>query len=333
MIVKSVLHFARTSRAGRVGKRLLPLLALAWLGAAQATVVVRQSGQDIDVEFQYTDNWTGGVAVAGSFNDWSLSNAQMVRTDGAWRYVLHGVKPSDVLQYKFVVKPVFGSTRAWVLDPDAPDTASDGKGGINGQVVVKQFLRSTGPEEIPGDIAAGGVRLTTVAEVAATAATKPADGSRNLIADGGFEGGGLDGWTLHGDTAAAWTDLAPANAHAGDHSFKYTAGKPFKVLLLKRFTGLARGTYSFRAWAAGGGGETVLRLFARDCGGPVMSTAMINTGWKNWKQYTVKGIQVKTGECTIGLYIDAPASTWGNVDDLEFYEDATWARLSVEPAR
>jgi hypothetical protein len=314
-------------------KKLLWLLPLAWLGVAQAAVVVRQAGSDIEVEFQYEDSWTGGVAVAGNFNEWSLSTAQMVRNaDGGWRYVLRGVKPSDVLQYKFVVKSVIGSGRKWVLDPDAPDTTADGKGGTNGQVVVKQFLRSTGPEEIPGDIAAGGEKLTVVAEVPGTGAQKGADGSRNLIADGSFEAGGLDGWTLRGDTAAASNEPSKENAHSGEHSFKYTSARPFRVLMLKRFTGLAQGSYSFRAWAAGGGGETVLRLFARDCGGPVMSTAMINTGWQNWRQFTVKGIQVKTGECTVGLYVDAPGTTWGNIDDVEFYKDASWARLTVEPA-
>ena len=297
---------------------------------AQARTLVRQVGPDIEVEFQYGDSRAGGVVVAGNFNEWSLSNAVMTRSpDGVWRYVLRGVKPSDVLQYKFVV----GTSRQWILDPEAPDTASDGKGGLNGQVVVKQFLRGSGPEEIPADIAANGQALAGPAELPATAAVKPADGSKNLIADSGFEAGGLDGWTLRGDVAAGSIERNPANAHGGQQSFKYTAGKPFRLLLLKRFTGLAAGTYSFRGWAAGGGGETVLRLFARDCGGPVMSTAIVNTGWQKWKQFTVKGIAVKAGECTVGLYVDAAAATWGNVDDLEFYEDATWTRLTLEPAR
>jgi hypothetical protein len=338
--VKAVLHIIKSGvflmnvARSRPRTRALPwLLPLAFSGVAQAAVAVRQDGQDIDVEFRYVDKWTGGVAVAGNFNEWSLSSAQMVRgDDGAWHYVLHGVKPTDVLQYKFVVKSMFGSSQSWVLDAEAPDTTSDGKGGTNGQVVVRQFLRSTGLEEIPGDIAPAGGKSVTAAELPGTVAVKPADGSRNLIADPSFEGGGLEGWTLRGDTGAVSNELLKDNAHAGQHSFKYTSSRPFKVLALKRFTGLAQGTYSFRAWAAGGGGEAVLRLFARDCGGPVMSTAMINTGWQNWKQYTVKGIQVKTGECTIGLYIDAPAGTWGNVDDVEFYPDATWTRLTIEPA-
>jgi len=91
-------------------------------------------------------------------------------------------------------------------------------------------------------------------------------------------------------------------------------GTSFKVLLLRRFTGLAPGMYSFHGWAADGGGETSLRLFARDCGGPAMSTAMVSTGQQNWKQFTLKCILVKKGECTLGLHVDAPADTWGNID-------------------
>lgn len=309
---------------------LLPLCGLAVVGTAQARVVVRQTGADIEVEFQYPDSRAGGVVVAGNFNEWSLSSAVMVRApEGGWRYVLRGVKPADVLQYKFVV----GTSRQWVLDPDAPDTASDGKGGSNGQVVVRQFLRSSTPEEIPADIGRNGEPIAAAAELPATPAVKPADGSKNLLADAGFEVAGLDGWTLRGDATAGSIERNPANAHSGQQSFKYTAAKPFKLLLLKRFTGLAPGTYSLRGWAAGGGGETVLRLLARDCGSPAMSAPVVNTGWQKWKQFTVKGIAVKGGECTVGLYVDAPAATWGNLDDLEFQEDATWSRLTVEPAR
>jgi len=310
-------------------RKLAWLVPLALCGAAQAKVIVRQVGSEIEVEFRHRETRAGSVVVSGSFNQWSLSTAPMVRgADDTWTYVLRGVKPSDVLQYKFVV-----GAGQWLLDPDAPDTTSDGKGGKNGQVVVQRFIRNTSPEEIPGDITRAGEATPTLAEVPATVAVARSDGSKNLIADASFEAGGLSGWTVRGDVAAASVERDVGNAHTGEHSFKYMQATPFRVLLLKRFTRLTPGTYSFRGWAAGGGGETSLRLFARDCGSPAMSTAVVNAGWQKWKQFTVKGIQVKKGECTLGLYVDAPAGTWGNVDDLEFYEDATWTRLTVEPVR
>lgn len=304
------------------------LLALA-AAAANAGVVVRQDGEQFEVEFRYREPRVGAVAVAGSFNHWSLSAAPMTRgADDTWSYVLRGVKPSDVLQYKFVT----GTTQpGWVLDPDAPDTADDGKGGKNGQVVVRRFLRASA-EEIPADLAREGAPLAARVPLVAVLA-KPADGVKNLIGDAGFEAAGLDGWTVRGEAAAVAVQREPGNAHAGEHALKYTLDRPFAFLVMRRFSGLADGNYSLRAWAQGGGGEASLRLFARDCGGPVLSTPIVNSGWRKWVQYTVKGIQVKGGECTIGLYANAAAGAWGSVDDLEFFQDGTWTRLTVEPAR
>lgn len=64
-----------------------------------------------------------------------------------------------------------------------------------------------------------------------------------------------------------------------------------------------------------------------------MSTAVVNSGWKRWKQYAVRGIRVTQGSCTLGLYVDGQAGQWGNLDDVEFYEDATFTRITAEPVR
>lgn len=310
------------------------LLLVAAAGAAQGKVIVRQEGEQIEIEFQHRDVRAGAVVVAGSFNQWSLSAAPMTRDgDGTWRYVFKGAKPGDVLQYKFVT----GTTQpTWVLDPEAPDTADDGRGGKNGQVVVRRFLRNSGSaaDEIPGDLTRDGAAVAASATAVPIAVTKPADGAatKNVFPDAGFESGSLDGWTIRGETGAVWVAREAGNAHAGEHSLKYTLDKPFAFLALRRFSGLADGPYTLRAWAAGGGGETSLRLFARDCGGAALSTAVVNTGWRKWTQYTVKGIRVKGGECTVGLYVNAPGGTWGNLDNVEFFPDATWSRLITEPA-
>lgn len=307
------------------------LLLLAPLEATQAGVVVRGTGADVEVEFQYRDPKAGMVAVAGSFNRWSPKAAPMeMNGEGVWTYVLRGVKRSDVLQYKFVV----GTSQLWVLDPEAPDTLEDGRGGTNGQVVVPLYFAGTPGEDVPGDLLPEGLVSAQPAEVAATVVPPGAD-KRQLLDDPGFERGELSGWTVRGDTGAVWVEKAKPNARGGEHSLKYVWNKPFQVLVLKRFTGLAPGVYSFRAWSAGGGGETALRLVARGCSDTAqqMSVPMLNNGWQKWKAYTVKGIRVTRGECTVGIYVKAPAERWGNLDDFEFFEDTSWTRLHVEPAR
>jgi arabinogalactan endo-1,4-beta-galactosidase len=143
----------------------------------------------------------------------------------------------------------------------------------------------------------------------------------NLIPDSSFESKGLaaGGWKLEGPGAkAALVEKNPGNARSGDWSFKYWAGEPFKFSLARGFTGLKDGKYAFRAWAMGGGGEKAYSIFARGYGGPELRAGIVNTGWQKWRLYEIAGIEVKGGNCEIGLDMDGDSGNWGNVDDVEF---------------
>lgn len=145
---------------------------------------------------------------------------------------------------------------------------------------------------------------------------------RNLLDDPGFESGNLKEWKIDGDAAAATNERNPGNAHTGLNSLHYWAGNPFRFEATRSFTGLKPGAYVLRAWSSGGGGEKALALFTRGCGGADASAPMTNTGWQKWKQAQVKGITVgASGACTIGIRVDAPTGTWGNIDDVEFQRE------------
>jgi arabinogalactan endo-1,4-beta-galactosidase len=151
----------------------------------------------------------------------------------------------------------------------------------------------------------------------------------NLIPDSSFESKGLaaGGWKLEGPQAnAALVEKNPGNAHSGDYSFKYWLGESFKFTLTRSFTGLKDGTYAFRAWAMGGGGEKAYSIFARNYApggeGPALSEKIVNTGWQKWKLYEIKGVKVKGGSCEIGLDMDGNSGNWGNVDDVEFVRES-----------
>jgi hypothetical protein len=306
------------------------VLALGWASpAAQARVLVRQLGAELELEFQHTDARAGQVAVAGSFNQWSASSAPMQREGETWRYVLRGVKPDDVLHYKFVV----GTSQQWLLDPEAPDTSADGKGGLNGLVVVRQHLPSAQTVRIPADLAPGGLSLEAPLSLPTQALRQPGNAQdRNLMPDPGFEASGLSTWTLRGDTELLQIEREPGNLHGGGAALKYAEGRkqPFQLLVLKRLAGLKPGTYRFSAWAMGGGGEPSVQLFARDCGGPERSTPVLNTGWPKWRAYSVPGIVVQGSECTLGLFVQGQAGQWGLLDDLSFEEERAWSRIRVE---
>ncbi|HUI73057.1 MAG TPA: Ig-like domain-containing protein, partial [Spirochaetia bacterium] len=177
------------------------------------------------------------------------------------------------------------------------------------------LLTQVGKIEIPGTVFGYKGPVKAIVDIVANA---------NLIPDSSFESGKLDpDWVLAGDgvKAAAPVEKNPGNAHSGEYSFKYWLDKPFQFTLTRRITGLKDGTYSFRAWAMGGGGEKDYYLFARGYGGADLAAKIVNTGWQKWKLYEIKGIQVSRGVCEIGLSIDGAAGNWGNVDDVEFVRD------------
>ncbi len=44
-----------------------------------------------------------------------------------------------------------------------------------------------------------------------------------------------------------------------------------------------------------------------------------DTGWNKWQPTEIKDVEVKDGKATIGVALDAPAGTWGSLDNFEFY--------------
>ncbi|MCD6423078.1 MAG: glycogen-binding domain-containing protein [Elusimicrobia bacterium] len=105
------------------------------------------------VKFVYLGN-AGSVFVAGSFNNWS-TNANPLRQvkPGVWETKL-SLSPGTY-QYKFVVD---GN---WVPDPNNPNTADDGFGGVNSVVVVtsgkaakagSSLKQATAPKKVEGGI-------------------------------------------------------------------------------------------------------------------------------------------------------------------------------------
>lgn len=139
----------------------------------------------------------------------------------------------------------------------------------------------------------------------------------NMVKNGGFESSDLSHWKLSGTSAAGKVEKNAANAHSGSHAFNYWYGSPYAYKLTQAINDLPNGTYALKAWASGGGGETVLKLFAEDSRGLIRSVDMVNRGWNNWMQYVIEDIEVNDGTLTIGFEVEVPADVWGYFDDIE----------------
>jgi arabinogalactan endo-1,4-beta-galactosidase len=143
----------------------------------------------------------------------------------------------------------------------------------------------------------------------------------NLITDPSWETGKLGEWKLNGPADACFVENNKSNSHTGKWTYKYWLDSGFKSILTRTFTNIPNGTYTYSIWAMGGGGENGIKIFAKDFDGTKAqpSVNVKNTGWKNWKQYTIEKIVVTNNMVTIGIYLDTKAGNWGNFDDAELY--------------
>lgn len=143
----------------------------------------------------------------------------------------------------------------------------------------------------------------------------------NLVTDPSWETGKLGEWKLNGPADACFVENNKSNSRTGKWTYKYWLDSGFKSILTRTFTNIPNGTYTYSLWAMGGGGENAIKIFAKDFDGTKnqLSSNVKNTGWKNWKQYTVDKIVVTNNTVTIGIYLDTKAGNWGNFDDVELY--------------
>jgi 1,4-alpha-glucan branching enzyme len=88
------------------------------------------------VRFSLVDADARSVAVAGSFNDWSVSSHSLARegTNRVWTIVVP-LPPGEHL-FMFVI-----DGNRWITPPLADDFADDGFGSRNGMVIVRPTER------------------------------------------------------------------------------------------------------------------------------------------------------------------------------------------------
>lgn len=139
----------------------------------------------------------------------------------------------------------------------------------------------------------------------------------NLVKNGTFENGDLNGWTITGDKDAVNTVSSAGDAR-GKSAMHYWADKGFKFQATQSFEGLKDGKYTVSCWTQGGGGEHYYTLMVRTSAGE-QSAVIADTGWNNWQQWTIRDVEVKDGKATIGIDMVGNAGNWGSIDDVEFY--------------
>jgi arabinogalactan endo-1,4-beta-galactosidase len=136
-----------------------------------------------------------------------------------------------------------------------------------------------------------------------------------LLANPGLETGDASGWTVTDPSSATGVPNDPGNAHSGNYALHWWNAGAFSFTVQQTVTGLEAGkTYSFAFWAMGNAGEP-MQGFAI-CNGIPRTVDFTLTGWPNWAQQTISGLDGSAGQCTVGVTSSARAGDWGNLDDF-----------------
>ncbi|MGB4645002.1 MAG: glycosyl hydrolase 53 family protein [Dictyoglomaceae bacterium] len=148
-------------------------------------------------------------------------------------------------------------------------------------------------------------------------------GEKNYIQNPSFESGRFEPWVVEGDGDAVKVQKAspPQNAKSGEYAVNYWLDKPFKFEMYQIVKGLKSGTYKVSFWIQGGGGENLLRLKVSEYGDEDKILDIVNTGWVNWSNPTISGINITTGQIKISVIVEGNTGNWAWIDDFELKEE------------
>ncbi|MFD6415190.1 ADP-ribosylglycohydrolase family protein [Streptomyces sp. NPDC060194] len=178
-----------------------------------------------------------------------------------------------------------------------------------------------------GDVQLDRMDLSAFPEAVTSTAPNPGAGG-NLLRNGGFDaaGPGQDplAWSTWAGQSGGDADADYTEAGSADGSLRLTQQKSgaYEVYTSQTVTGLPAGRYTVRARVMGGGGQTAAYLDVKGHGGADRRADLPQTGWPNWSTVQMTGVQVTSGQATVGFYSKASGGRWVSVDDVEFFRES-----------
>ncbi|WP_223650769.1 glycosyl hydrolase 53 family protein [Hymenobacter psoromatis] len=122
------------------------------------------------------------------------------------------------------------------------------------------------------------------------------------------------GWTTTSTTGDADADYTETGGYSSQFRLTHYKATAYQVTTSQVISNLPNGTYTLRAWAQSGGGQTTCQLYGRS-GTAEQALTLPTTG--TWTQLSLPGIVVANGQCEIGLRSVAAAGNYCSLDDVE----------------
>jgi glucosylceramidase len=144
----------------------------------------------------------------------------------------------------------------------------------------------------------------------------------NLLLNAGFEvQGDLYRWKEWFNGSRTWNNsIDMDNPYQGTYKLTHYSTSAYQQMNNQVKT-VPNGTYKVSVWVRSGGGQNILRLFAKNYGGTELTSEISSAGINIWRQYTIDNIQVTNGTIEIGVYSDANANNWATFDNFELIKN------------
>lgn len=291
-------------------------------------------------EINYVDNGSFEASGSGSTSGWTVATTASTSTTGNW-----GSGGENSYCMKLWDANAYTGTLSQQIT-SLPDGIYTLEGVIKGGKAntVKMYAGSTTGEAITltdsfSKVTLSGVKVTSGTLEIGFSYDMQADGWINLddvtlyktrglntVSNGDFESSwNLDNWTA---TAGAIT----CKVSGWDHTYNTADGKMLElsawgkagthdVVVSQKVTGLADGVYNLDMWIKGGG--NTINSFILTAGSQ-SSSDLKGSISGSYTKLTLADVEVKSGECTIGLDAQlvgtANDGAWLNIDDIDFYK-------------
>lgn len=151
--------------------------------------------------------------------------------------------------------------------------------------------------------------------------------SLNYIKNPGFEDSDVEMWETKSYTSEDPTDIQnkAADAYDGNMAFHFWSKSEQEFDAYQEVNDVSTGSFRASAFVQGGdvGDDAEIYLFANVMDGDNIvaeykSEPVGLTGWVNWQNPTIDGIEVKEGNTVqVGMHITCAAGGWGTFDEVE----------------
>lgn len=148
---------------------------------------------------------------------------------------------------------------------------------------------------------------------------KNAVSQTNYVKNASFETDGYTNtptnWqTWYGTGATTATIKTETDAFDGTYKLALWNNQAYETSVYQTVTGLSKGTYTLTAYTMAGGTTNTNQLYIKNYGGKELTAKITTDG--EWTKVIIKDIPVTTSTCEIGIYTNAQANAWTNLDHV-----------------